>query len=341
MDIIEGKCIKNELNENAAGGSELMINRLVGSLDPELLKDFHIIVSRLRGPLKADKIRVYWLHDLPNDTESQHLSDGGWSKFHKLVFVSHWQRDAYVNAFNIPFSHTAVIPNGIEPINIDPTNKFTYKPEDQIKLIYHTTPHRGLNILVPVVKKLSEKHPEIHLDVYSSFGVYGWHQRDEQYMELFDEIKRSNNMEYHGHVTNEKIREKLKESHIFAYPSIWAETSCLSMIEALSAGNICIHPNYAALPETSGGLTQMYDMIEDLNGHAERLYHNLDGAISAIKENKVTGSVITGKNYIDLTHNWNIQKIKWSNLLQYLKTTTQDRSIPEDSGGGMFEYTVL
>jgi len=341
MDIINGVIERNELNANSAGGSELMTERLINSLPPEILSDLHIVVSRLRKPLEPDKIRVYWVHDLPNDTESAHLSDGGWAKFHKIVFVSHWQRDAYVQTFGIPWSKTAVISNGIYPIDVKVEDKFKFKPGDPIKLIYHTTPHRGLNILIPVVKKLTEKYPEIKLDVYSSFGIYGWHQRDEQYMNLFDEIKRSENMNYHGHTTNDNIREELKKSHIFAYPSIWAETSCLSLIEAMSAGNLCVHSNYAALPETSGGLTQMYDLHEDLSKHAEILYHNMDMIIPLIKENKVLGAVQTTKTYADLTHDWNTQKIKWMHLLKHLKETVSDRSIPEGSDGGMFEYTVI
>jgi hypothetical protein len=41
------------------------------------------------------------------------------------------------------------------------------KSKERIKLIYHTTPHRGLQILVPVFEKLCEWHDDIELDVFS------------------------------------------------------------------------------------------------------------------------------------------------------------------------------
>ena len=38
--------------------------------------------------------------------------------------------------------------------------------------------------------------------------------------------------------------------HIFAYPNIWEETSCISAIEALGSGLHAIVTNYGALYET-------------------------------------------------------------------------------------------
>jgi UDP-glucose:(glucosyl)LPS alpha-1,2-glucosyltransferase len=44
--------------------------------------------------------------------------------------------------------------------------------------------------------------------------------------------------------------KKMPEYHIFAYPNIWEETSCMSAIEALGSGLHGIVTNYGALYET-------------------------------------------------------------------------------------------
>jgi len=326
----------NEISTKSFGGTEQMGRRLEKSLDKDLLKNFQIILSRVRD-LDEERVRILYLHDLPNDPESQHLKDEGWKKFHKIVFVSYWQREAYVNHFDIPYSHTTVIQNSIEPIMRPSTTPD--RTSDKLNLIYHTTPHRGLEVLVPVFGRLAKNHENIHLDVYSSFGVYGWEKRDEPYEQLFERIKAHDQMTYHGYQPNEVVRDALLRSHIFAYPSIWSETSCLSLIEAMSAGCLCVHSDYGALPETAANWTVMYDYHEDPNAHASRFYSALDAIISNMEENKeaIDLKLAGQKSYCDLFYNWEIKKLKWEVLLESL--VDAPRKI-EQPGGPYFNYNV-
>src|SRR5688572_14436849 len=152
----------NEISEKANGGTETMCRLLEKHVPKEILDKYQIVPSRVKHPLDEARHRVFWAHDLPADPESEHLKDEGYNKFHRLVFVSHWQQQAYLTYYNIPWSKTAVLQNAIEPLE-----GIEEKPTDVVKLIYHTTPHRGLNILVPVVEKLAEEYKDkIHLDVY-------------------------------------------------------------------------------------------------------------------------------------------------------------------------------
>lgn len=302
----------NELNKNARGGTELMQERLHNTLSSELLEKFQIIPSRVRE-IDPDKKAILWLHDLPNDPESQHLKDPESRKrFSKIVAVSEWQMQLYNLILGVPYRECVVIKNAITPIDIQ-EKEF----DGTVRLIYHTTPHRGLEILVPVFEKLCERHDDVVLDVFSSFSIYGWSERDAPYNGLFERCRNHPKINYHGAVPNERIREELKRSHVFAYPSIWPETSCLAAIEAMSAKNVVVCPNYAALPETTSNFANMYQWSEDRNEHASMFYANLDAVVTTIKEKGPDENRLGfQKAYTDSVYNWeqNVSR-KWEALL--------------------------
>lgn len=304
---------KNELNKNARGGTELMQERLHGSLPADLLDKFQIIPSRVRD-LDPNKKKILWLHDLPGDPESEHLKDANLRKrFDKIVCVSDWQMQLYNLMSGLPYSESIVIKNAIHPIEIE-KKQF----DGTINLIYHTTPHRGLEILIPTFEELANKHKDIHLDVYSSFSIYGWEERDQQYTTLFDRCKAHPQITYHGAVPNQQVREALKKSHIYAYPSIWPETSCLSVIEAMSAMNLVVCPNYAALPETCANFAMMYPWNENKNAHAVQFAHTLEFAIDTIRktQGKEDPYLEFQKNYFDYFYGWDKRKGEWEALLR-------------------------
>ncbi len=329
FDLIE----RNETNSNSKGGTELLQDRLYdGSVPRELLEQFQIVFSRVRE-LDESKFRIFYAHDLPGDPESEFLRDGGWKKFHKLVFVSNWQMQAYIGNYGIPYSHCEVIENSIVPLQQPHRAMHT----GDISIVYTPTPHRGLHILYAAFEALAKKHDNIVLDVFSSFKLYGWEKRDEQYKELFDKLDEHPKVRNFGTRPNEEIREHLEfTGDIFAYPSIWPETSCLCLIEAMSAGLMCIHPNYAGLPDTASGFTYMYQMDEDENRHATKLYHILDGAIEHLNSEDVLAKRKFMKMYADDRFNWANKSVLWTNLLSSMVAQNPDKKLP----GKSFVYNV-
>tara|TARA_R110000772_G_scaffold145543_2_gene255583 strand:- start:342 stop:1349 length:1008 start_codon:yes stop_codon:yes gene_type:complete len=307
----------NEVDRNAMGGTELMKYGLYERLDVDLLNKFQIIPSRVRE-IDEDRKNVLWLHDLPWDPESQHLKNGGWDKFDKLVFVSNWQMQAYNSFSGVPYSAGTVLRNAIEPLpKVDKPN-----PEDGINIIYHTTPHRGLEILVPVFVELAKADKKLTLDVFSSFEAYGWPQRDEPYEELFQICRDHPQINYHGYQPNSVVREALTKAHIFAYPCIWPETSCISLMEAMSAGCFCVHPNLAALPETSALWTYMYQFHENHQDHANVFGGALQSVISLLKDlpfyENLKSRLSMQKQYADAFYSWETRAHEWTGVLTSL-----------------------
>jgi UDP-glucose:(glucosyl)LPS alpha-1,2-glucosyltransferase len=308
----------------ANGGSELMYDILMRRLPKELAEPFQVIVSRVRE-FRPGKKPILWCQDLANDPESEHFGRlESRLRFKKIVFVSHIQFNSFHQAWRVPHSESVVLRNAVEPI----ADTLPDKPTDRIRLVYHTTPHRGLEILIPVFVSLAAQNPRLHLDVYSSFGVHGWSQRDARYEPLFNICREHPQITYHGGAPNDVIREALKQAHIFAYPSIWRETSCIASIEAMSAGCLVVCPDLAALSETvSDYCGVMYRWSEVPREHAMVFGAALRSAIDMIETNNATELVTRAQHRVNLLFNWDRRIHEWARMLE--------RILDEDRRAGL------
>lgn len=320
---------RNELNMNSNGGSEQMMEGILSRLNPKYLDHFQFIPSRVRK-LHDDRLRILHLHDLPWDPETNHLKDlNSRNRFHKIVFCGQWQMNMYTKLLDIPQdSKICVIDTAIDPFKLEEIKKTD--PKEEIRLIYTSTPQRGLNILVPVFEKLCEKYDNIVLDVFSSYKIYGWGDADKQFEELFDRCRKHPKINYHGYVPNHVVREHVAKAHIFAYPSIWMECNSRSLIEAMSAQCMCVHPNFAGLSDTSGSITVQYNWDQNISNHANIFYSILDDVIRSIRKNDPTPYLQFQKAYADYRYNWNKISNEWNMLCAALMAEYEgkDRAVP-------------
>lgn len=307
---------KNGIHAKSNGGTEQLYRYLTSHLDPKLLDNFQIICSRVRdADLDPSKKKILWLHDTYDDPESQHLKvKESRDRFDQLVFVSNYQFQTYHTNLGVPYDKSIVLKNAIVPFG--PVKKPPVK--DGLRLIYHTTPHRGLEILIPVFMELVKKHPAIHLDVYSSFKIYGWPERDEAYRRLFDACDVHPNITNHGSVSNSEVRKALERAHMFAFPSIWPETSCLAALESMSAGCAVVANDYAALPETLNSYGFTYRWTENKVENMQRFASLLNAVITNYSGETVRNNIEKQKEYIRVQYNWEYRLKEWEHMLRQL-----------------------
>lgn len=311
---------KNEVNENARGGSEIQAEYLNKYVDNELLNNFQIVVSRIRE-LEDDKIKLFWTKETAKDPESQRLRDQYiLDKFLFIIHNSDYQRAQFHELLQVPFSKQHVLKNAIEPSSVKISQKRVKL--DKIKLIYSSTPQRGLNILYSVFNELYKEDSNVELDVFSSFDIYGHQTRNAPFEPLFQLCRDHPGINYHGSVSHEELLEETKKSHILAFPSTWEESSCTTVLENASAGNLIITNNLGALPETTAGFALMYDFHLETNVHANRFFNALKYGISVVRNNiEIDGLSLENhlekqKEYIDRFYNWELRGREWSTFLR-------------------------
>lgn len=326
----------DDFSNGAKSGAEIIKYGLLDRLPEELLSKFQIVCGghiNTIDNLDETKIRIYYSHLDPDQNEQgsswlgiepKPLANGGWNKFHKIVFISHHQMENWVNRYDIPRSHCTVIKYALEPIELQK------KPKDKIVLVHHSNPQRGLSLLVDVFEKLCKEYDNIELKVHSSWSIYedpkhhflkngtNWQQEYEK-SDLYQRLEEHPKIHNIGYLPNEELKKSLASSHIFAYPNIMVETFCLSLLEAMSAGCLCVHSSLGALPETASNWTMMYDYYEKIPQHEERFYEVLKNAIEIVNKKQTQEHLKKQKEYIDYLFNWDRRTKDWINLLESLK----------------------
>ena len=159
-----------EASKKAKGGSELIYARVKERVPEDVWDYFQVILSRVRE--LEDKPRILWFQDTSQDPEVQFLKKKEErDKFDRFVFPSDWSLEKYNLDLGVEYEKSVVLKNAIEPIPAHAKPK-----KGPIRLAYISTPHRGLDVLVAAFR--AAKFENVELDVYSSFKIYGWEDKD-------------------------------------------------------------------------------------------------------------------------------------------------------------------
>ena len=293
------------------GGGDNQLRSLLEHLPDESFKDINLILNNTNNDLiEKDKINVLWMHHFVNQKEAKNLGSKDFvDKLDWIVYNSNWNFEKHVYQFKIPESKSVVIRNAIEKID------FVEKPKDKINLIYHTTPWRGLDHLLKIFKSLNLKNVE--LNICSSVKIYG-KKFDrifgKEFENIFNECKNTKNVNYFGFLENKKVLELLKKIHIFAYPNIWHETSCVAAIESMAAGCEVVTTNLAALYETCAPFGTFVNFDRNFDNLEKRfskvLLNSIENYWSYENQNKLK----LQRETINATYSWNVRSIEWKNF---------------------------
>ena len=305
--------ILKKINNESLGGSENQLRLLLKHLPDESFKDINLILNNTNHDLiEKNKINVLWMQHFVNQEEAKNLGSKDYvNKLDYIVFNSNWNFEKFQYQFKIPESKSLVIKNAIEKID------FHEKPKDKINLVYHTTPWRGLIHLLKVFKRLNLQNTE--LNICSSTIIYGKKFDSilgKKYENIFEECKNTKNVNYLGFVENNKIIELLKNMHIYSFPSIWPETSCISAIEAMAAGCEIVTSNLGALYETCAPFATFVGFDSNLDNFEKKYQKALENSVKNFWSKENQKKIRFQQEIINLTYSWNVRSKEWISFLE-------------------------
>ena len=314
---IENDATRPVLFSESKGGSESQLRLLFKFVPDEYFKNINLILNNTDESLIDNKkINILWVHHYINQKEVRNLKNQNYlDKIDYFVFNSNWNFKQHQYKFKIPSNKSVVIRNAIEEITS------VEKSKDKINLVYHTTPWRGLNVLISAFKKLDVKDVELH--ICSSTIIYGkkFHSNfEEKFKEIFDECKKLKNTKYHGFVEHSNLIELLQKMHIFSYPSIWPETSCIAAIEAMAAGCEVVTTNLGALDETCSPFGKFVDYDNNLHILEKKFLKTLQESIENYWSDDNQKKLKLQKETINKSYSWNVRKNEWIDFLKKIKS---------------------
>ena len=308
---------------NPKGGTEILKEQLIKQLPEGSVDGINLIGSICHPSLiQKDKTNIVWQHLSYDQPNVQMMRDRKFvDSVDLFVYVSNWQYSKFREHFQIPEYKSIVIKNA--------TYAFENRPKNiggRIKLIYTSTPWRGLAILIKAIEILNQTRDDFTLDIYSSTKIYGTAFEEAEkgkFDALFDLCKKTKNVNVHGYATNDEIRKALINSNIYTYPSIFEETSCLAAIEAMSAGCKVVTTNYGALPETCADFASFVEFDSSAQNLIQRYAASLNTTIDNYGKNLYKEELEMQKQYYNNYYSWNTRIKEWENFLEYARNKTK------------------
>ena len=217
-------------------------------------------IRQILGPGTSLILWNQHAHDQPG---VQALSDARErAAYDGFAMVSNWQLDHYHRHFGINRWRMTIMRNAIAPAFAD-----LFSAQDSILdrktvppvLAYTSTPFRGLELLLDAFGDIRRAVSGVRLRVYSSMKVYHASPAEDEaaYGALYRRCRATEGIEYVGSLPQPALARELRSVSVLAYPNIFPETSCISVMEALAAGCRVVTSELGALPETCAGFARL------------------------------------------------------------------------------------
>ncbi len=202
------------------------------------------------------RARLCWVHDIHCGSSLTHRRA---LRIDRFVVLSQWHRDFFLSHHRCVHPGQVVVTrNGID---LGRFSSVGSAPRNPHRIVYSSSPDRGLDVAIRIMPRVRQIVPDAELHVF--YGFRTWEvsaksSNDKGQLDLIDYLKssldkgREFGVHYHGRVNQSELAREFMASGVWAYPTWFAETSCITAMEAQAAGLRIVTSPIAALNETVG-----------------------------------------------------------------------------------------
>lgn len=287
--------------------------------------------SRAPNAFEAEinaKLKLLWLHDV-------NMSDmlvPAKVKPDAYIALTQWHAQHVSKLYGIDRDRFLILPNGVT------TSRFPELKEREgpPKLVYASSPDRGVDVLLTMWPMIRSRWSDAELHVY-----YGWDMIDSIIAlsggthpiaffkaSVIAQIEALGGEEggifWHGRTGQENLAVALQDMDVWAYPTYFMETFCITALEMQLAGAVPVTSNLAALRETVKDTRLLVDGWPN-NVTYQRAWLNL---LARVLDDDLASEVRPGLRELALPYDWDNAYAMWSTMIGgMLGTETRDMSL--------------
>lgn len=205
-------------------------------------------------PASAPYRKLLWLHD------ASYGVDGSVYERADEVLVLSQSHAESIRARDGYRGLVRAVSNGVDADAFPPIDDVGREPH---RVIYASSPERGLARLLRVWPDIVRKVPDAHLDIYydwTSFDALRPEESRELRLAIDEANVRGSTITRHGGVSHDELHAAFRRAGVWAYPTSGdVETFCITAVKAVASGCNIVASNAGALAEVLDG-----DVVERL-----------------------------------------------------------------------------
>jgi len=286
-------------------------------------------VVRLIGKLPAGAVKktILWVHDI-------HCGDD-WEldlkKFDKFFCLSNYAKKTFRSYYPyVPSENVVVTRNGLDPTRFseERLNKVRAEYPKLPRFTFSSSPDRGLDVLLGVWPRIRQIRNDAELHVYYGFKI--WEKMVENLKEVAGRNKQNalkleylksrvmsqehNGVFYHDRVGQQELADSYLASAVWAYPTAFMETYCITALEAQAAMATPVTTAIGALNETvqHGFLIPPPNVSRE---YQDEFIHKIEALLVSNEDGYVTDMTARGRQWA-LTQTWESLASEWSAMFE-------------------------
>lgn len=239
------------VNVDSAGKTQFVMSKIEGKqIDCDVFVSSRVLPAlRLLQP--KVKLSALWMHDIHAGLDPH----GFMGEYDMVLTLSEYARETAQRYYpTVPKKRFVLTHNGID------TSLFQSEPKKEgYKVVYSSSPDRGLDKLFDYWPAIREICPEAELHIYYGFNT--WERMAELRRDRASKIQieffrfrieklSKQGVFSHGRIGQMELTKAYLGASMWLYPTNFCETSCITAMEAQAAMALPIASKLGALVET-------------------------------------------------------------------------------------------